>query len=287
MRFGSDASTGVITVADGSQLDYEAATSHSITVLATSTDASTSSQAFTVNLTDDPSDNLNVIDGTSGSDTLDGTAGDDLISGYAGSDTLNGNGGDDTLDGGEDSDTLNGGAGNDTLDGGSGVGSDTLYGGAGNDTLTGGAGSDVLYGGNDDDTLDGGVGNDDLYGEAGDDILVWDANNSKMDGGAGSDTLRVDSGDVDLAAFGGTIEGLERIDMEADAGANSLSLTLTDVLDISDTDVLTVLGDAGDSVDAGTGWTDGGIAGAYHVYTQGSATLNLDTDLSVNLDIAS
>ena len=62
---------------------------------------------------------------------------------------------------------------------------------------------------------------------------------------------------------------------------------MSDVLDMSDTDILTVDGDTGDSIDAGTGWTDGGIAGAYHVYTQGLATLNLDTDMTVNADITS
>ena len=35
-RFTIDASTGVVTVADGSLLNHEAATSHQITVLATS-----------------------------------------------------------------------------------------------------------------------------------------------------------------------------------------------------------------------------------------------------------
>ncbi len=59
------------------------------------------------------------------------------------------------------------------------------------------------------------------------------------------------------------------------------------MLGISDTDILTVLGDAGDSIDAGTGWTDGGIVGGFHVYTQGLATLNLDVDLAVNPDITS
>ncbi|MDJ0608905.1 MAG: cadherin repeat domain-containing protein, partial [Kiloniellales bacterium] len=55
-RFAIDASTGVITVADSSQLDYEAATSHTLEVTATSTDGSTSIQSFTVNLTDDTSE---------------------------------------------------------------------------------------------------------------------------------------------------------------------------------------------------------------------------------------
>ncbi len=86
-------------------------------------------------------------------------------------------------------------------------------------------------------------------------------------------------------AFGDTIQGIEQIDMEADAGANSLTLTAAGVLSMSDTDILTVDGDVGDSVDAGTGWTDGGEAGGFHTYTQGSATLIVDTDLTVNPDI--
>ena len=56
-RFAIDASTGVVSVADGTRLDFEAAASHGITVLATSTDGSTSSQRFTIalaNVDDDP-----------------------------------------------------------------------------------------------------------------------------------------------------------------------------------------------------------------------------------------
>ena len=51
-RFAINSSTGVITVANSTLLNYEAATSHTITVLATSADGSTSTQNFTVNLTD-------------------------------------------------------------------------------------------------------------------------------------------------------------------------------------------------------------------------------------------
>jgi hypothetical protein len=56
-RFAIDASSGVVTVANGTLLDYETATSHTITVLATSSDGSTNSQAFTIgvtNLNDNP-----------------------------------------------------------------------------------------------------------------------------------------------------------------------------------------------------------------------------------------
>ena len=55
-RFTIDANTGVVTVADASQLDYESATSHDIEVMATSSDGSTSTQTYTINLTDDTSE---------------------------------------------------------------------------------------------------------------------------------------------------------------------------------------------------------------------------------------
>jgi hypothetical protein len=79
------------------------------------------------------------------------------------------------------------------------------------------------------------------------------------DGGSGIDTLRVDSGNVDLSTFTGAIVGIERIDLASDAGANSVTLTAQDVLDISDTDTVTILGDGIDSIAAGAGWTDGGF----------------------------
>ncbi len=52
-RFVIDANSGIVTVAAGHLLDSEAATSHSITVQATSTDSSTSSRSFTINLLDE------------------------------------------------------------------------------------------------------------------------------------------------------------------------------------------------------------------------------------------
>ena len=55
-RFAIDANTGEITVANGALLDYETATSHTVEVTATSTDGSTSSETFTINLTDDTSE---------------------------------------------------------------------------------------------------------------------------------------------------------------------------------------------------------------------------------------
>ena len=74
-------------------------------------------------------------------------------------------------------------------------------------------------------------------------------------------------------------------DFASDAGANILTLSAADVIDMSGTNILTVDGDSGDSVQAGTGWTDGGIAGGYHTYTQGLASLVVDTNMTVNADI--
>ncbi len=63
-RFAIDANTGVITV--NAALDYETATSHSVTVLATSDDGSTSSQAFTITVSDVDEFDVGAISDTDG-----------------------------------------------------------------------------------------------------------------------------------------------------------------------------------------------------------------------------
>jgi Ca2+-binding RTX toxin-like protein len=102
--FAIDAVTGVVTVAG--TLDYETATSHSITVAAISSDGSTSNASFTVAVTDVAEGQTFVL--TTGVDT--GAA-------------FTGGTGDDTFNAGLDGivptlgnlDSLNGGAGTDTL----------------------------------------------------------------------------------------------------------------------------------------------------------------------------
>jgi hypothetical protein len=73
--------------------------------------------------------------------------------------------------------------------------------------------------------------------------------------------------------------------MAGDGAGTRLTLDVQDVIDMSSNDTLTVSGDAGDSVDVGTGWTDFGITGSVHVYTQGLARLEVDLDVTVNPDI--
>ncbi len=73
------------------------------------------------------------------------------------------------------------------------------------------------------------------------------------------------------------------------AGANTLTLSAQAVLDMFDTDIVTVFGDGADTVNAGTGWTDGGSAGGIHSYTQAvgavTVTMVIDDDISINPDI--
>jgi hypothetical protein len=61
-----------------------------------------------------------------------------------------------------------------------------------------------------------------------------------------------------------------------------VKLAALDLFDLSDTtNQLKVIGDAGDTVDLVGTWTDGGINGAFQTYTQGTATILIDTDVFV------
>jgi Ca2+-binding RTX toxin-like protein len=209
-------------------------------------------------------------------------------------------GGDDEYDNTETqmvADYVDGGAGNDSIWGGDGAdmliggdGADHLHGERGADTLDGGSGTDAVNGQDGNDLLDGGTGLDSLSGGNGDDVLIWRGADAQLAGGAGTDTLRLASGDLALGGLAGIASGIERIDMAADSASNTLTLIAADIVSLSDSDTLTIDGDAGDSVDAGTGWTDGGIDGAgNHVFTKlvgaALATLAINEDVTVNPDI--
>src|SRR5262249_14363932 len=111
-RFAINATTGVLTVANGSLLDFETATSHAITVRATDQGGLFHDTAFTILVTDVAP----VVDGDGTNNTLAGTPDNDTMHGFAGSDSLSGLGGDDTLIGGTGGDALDGGSGFDTAD---------------------------------------------------------------------------------------------------------------------------------------------------------------------------
>ncbi len=206
-RFQIDATTGEISVADGSQLDYETATSHQITV-EVSDGVNTTTQTFTINLDDafegatKGSSKDDTINGTDGADSIMGIAGDDSIQGAGGNDTIKAGSGDDTVSGDSGDDVVDAGAGNDVVDGG--IGNDSLDGHAGDDIVTGGLGDDQLEGGAGDDTIDGGFGTDTLIGDNGSDLFLTGE-------GQGNDII-----------FGGKGGWTDAIQLTDDAGGNNI-----------------------------------------------------------------
>jgi VCBS repeat-containing protein len=192
-RFAIDPSTGVVTVADGTLLDYESAAQHSITVAVTDAGGLSDSATYVIELQQDYSgDNelfggagADVIDGGPGNDSVFGEAGNDHLLGSSGEDSLHGGGGNDLLEGGDDNDFLFGDGEDDQLFGG--MGDDQLFGGMGNDLLDGSAGSDELFGGSGDDVMSGGEGNDSLFASLGNDVLAGSAGDDVLSGGEGGD----------------------------------------------------------------------------------------------------
>ena len=134
-----DAATGELKVEDGVRLDYEQATSHSITVKVTDGAGASISRTLSITVRDVTDESAT---GNSAGDRILGGNGRDTFSGAAGDDTLDGAAGHDRLNGDAGNDWLTGGAGNDLLS--AGDGNDRLIGGAGQDTLTGGRGRDVF-----------------------------------------------------------------------------------------------------------------------------------------------
>lgn len=172
-----------------------------------------------------------------------------------------------------------------------GGGTNVINGTAGDDVLGGTATTDILHGLGGNDVLDGGGGADRLDGGLGNDVLIWDAADIDISGKGGTDTLRAVGDDIDLTAFGGSVSGLEVIDLQSDGGANMLTLSAQDVLDATDnTNVLMVAGNLGDTLEAGTGWSDAGLDGSGNqIYTQSIgprvATLVVDPDVAANANI--
>ena len=223
-RFAIDANSGVVTVADGSLLDFETATTHMITVKASDGAGGTSTANFTIDITDVNEVPIvgtgasNLIVGTDIPDTIDGKGGSDIIYGYQG-DGVSG------VDGtavapsidtspATDNDIINAGNGSDTVFGGNG--NDEIDGGAGNDNLNGDAGNDLIEGGDGIDTLDGGEDSDTYLWNAGDDRDTYTDS-----GSSGIDTIVVDTGVTNFDGLSSTFDstsGIEQI-QRADMGA--------------------------------------------------------------------
>jgi Ca2+-binding RTX toxin-like protein len=169
-----------------------------------------------------------------------------------------------------------------------------LLGTADSEALVGTLAADIIVAGRGDDTLIGDGGADVFRGGQGNDrIVVADDGFFDLDGGTGRDTLALeDAGfELDLTAIADSkTTGIEAVDLNAASGTHTLTLSLTDLLNLSDTsNALTVEGGGADSVEVTTGeWTDQGVGGDYRVYRLGAAELKINTaitNIAITLDI--
>ena len=156
----------------------------------------------------------------------------------------------------------------------------SLLAGAGNDTITT-HGANVVYAGAGDDTVHVDQGMATALQASG----VQDGVYARVDGGGGNEKLALTNGadlNLTLVANQGMghsrIESIETIDLATDTSANTLTLSLKDVMDINEGTKLTIDGGANDTVDladlslwkAPTTSVEGGTT--YNVYTTVSPT---------------
>jgi len=170
------------------------------------------------------------------------------------------------------------------------TGIEDIFGSLFADTLTGDGGENFIFGRDGNDTIAGNGGTDLLSGDAGDDlILVPSTAFRAVSGGEGIDRLAVTGPGVVFTqqTVFEKFFALEEIDLTT--GKNSLTLSALDVLQVSDTDTLRILGNAGDSVTSiGQGWSKGAdqtIDGQlYRTYTSNlpgaTVTLLVDADIT-------
>nr|WP_319492092.1 retention module-containing protein [uncultured Desulfobacter sp.] len=153
---------------------------------------------------------------------------------------------------------------------------------------TGTEDGDVRDGG--DDYIYGGAGDDIIYGQEGDDTIDAGSGDDVVDGGSGFDTLAVTSEtELDFS----NVSNIESIDLNEDGVDQTLTLSLDQVLSMTDEDnTLQITGEAGDSVtltgvDSGE-WTHDGN-GLFTNVADNSIQVSIETvndgvDIDVNVD---
>jgi Ca2+-binding RTX toxin-like protein len=156
---------------------------------------------------------------------------------------------------------------------------------SGNDTFNGSNFADTLRGNGGNDTMNGKGGADRIFGDGGNDTLVYGAGDL-LNGGAGTlDTLKIATGNVNLSNNttnpNSRLLNFEQVDLRS--GAHLLTMNQADVLDMSSTSTIKILGDSLDTVTIAGNQVMGGSAPAGFIrYTIGSAILIIDENIVVN-----
>lgn len=160
-------------------------------------------------------------------------------------------------------------------------GDDNFTGTKAAESFKGEAGNDRMIARGGADSFDGGAGNDYIR-ILGDDFEF-------VDGGTGDDTLGLAGSNFNLD-LSNVIDKIQSIETIALYGVGDITLTLTaqNVIDLSDTtNILKIKGNTGDSViGLSSGWTDGGVHGNFHTYTQGEAVLLIGVDVTTDVTVA-
>jgi hypothetical protein len=149
---------------------------------------------------------------------------------------------------------------------------------AGPDMILATAMPDRIFTGQGDDQIEAPFAAGDLFslGAGDDSIAIGNTDFLHVDGGRGDDTLRLDTMDLALdlqAYYLPPVVGIETVDLTG-TGDNALFLDASDIRQVTDANVLTVLGDDGDQVVADLpGFTDFGSMNGFHVWGFGAVTL--------------
>jgi Ca2+-binding RTX toxin-like protein/predicted nucleic acid-binding Zn-ribbon protein len=252
-----------VVVAEGAQIDYETATSHTVTLFVTDRSGNPYEEELEIQV-----ENVSgYIVGNANANTLVGTREEDQIWGRGGNDTLSGLEGDDLLHGEAGNDRLTGGAGFDTLTGG--LNDDTYVLTAedaledtiveevaqGLDTVevegdytlganlerlvltrvgdfagTGNALANTLTGNSGHNTLDGGAGADTMAGREGDDIYYVDDVGDRTNelSGGGTDEIRTTLASLNVALNG--MNYVENLTYEGTGSFSGTGNTLANIL---------------------------------------------------------
>jgi Ca2+-binding RTX toxin-like protein len=165
-----------------------------------------------------------------------------------------------------------------------------LNGGADADTVQGSPSADVLLGGDGDDFIDGNRGNDVVFLGAGNDVFQWDPGDGSdtVEGQAGTDTMVFNGANIsenmgisanggrvrftrDIAAITMDLDDVERIDVNALGGADTVTIN-----DMSGTDLTAVNVNLAATGGAGDGQADN----VFVVATNGDDVITVAGDAS-------